>query len=381
MPGRHCGAAICRREWVAELFAVPRAAKVRPGVCIVDALAAVWPWQAMIPNSATAGSIPAECVRRRIRRWALFCLRPLRSLWSALASDCRAPRLQTPPFSPRLISVSLLPVGLILIVRGALARTDPVPPWSLIALGVIAGTGGVVGQVAPALGAPFVLRLGPSEHTAIIVFQLAVAVALACRSRVRALGMALLGLLLATVGTDVNTGAARFTFGLDQLSDGIDMVVVVFGLIVAADGLLGGVSPSLLLATYLQHVRGWATPKVGMRAAFAIRLVALLAIAASLTVAFRLNNSAFDMGVVLLFAAIGIACKILSWNRFVLILAFGSGRTLEQTIRQALMLSRDDPVTFVRWPISATLLALAILALLIPAALSARRMILRWQQS
>jgi TctA family transporter len=291
----------------------------------------------------------------------------------------RAP--SDPFFFPRLVAASLLPIALILVVRGALARTDLVPPWSPVAVGVIAGVIGAVALLAPAVGAPFILRFGPSEHAAAIVFQLAVAVALACRSRLRALGMALLGLLLATVGTDVQTGMARFTLGLDQLADGIAVVDLALGLIVAADGVLGVVSPSLLLATYLQHVRGWKTPRVPALAALAGRLVALLAIAASLTIAFGLNNSAFDVGLLLLFAAIGVACKILSWNRLVLLAAFGSGPTLEQAIRQALMLSQDDPATFVRWPISAPLMALAVLILLIPAVLWARRTILRRQRS
>jgi TctA family transporter len=286
-----------------------------------------------------------------------------------------------PFFFPRLVAATLLSIGLILIVRGALVRTDPVPPWSPIAVGIIAGMTGLVALLVPALGAPFILRFGPSERTAAIVFQLAVAIALACRSRLRALGVALLGLLLATVGTDVYTGMARFTLGLDQLADGIAVVDLALGLIVAADLLLGVISPSLLLATYLQHVRGWKTPRVPALAALSGRLVALLAIAASLAMGFGLNNSAFDVGLVLLFAAIGVACKILSWNRLVLLLAFGSGPTLEQAIRQALMLSQDDPATFVRWPIGATLMALATLVLLSPAALWARRTVLRWPRS
>ena len=42
--------------------------------------------------------------------------------------------------------------------------------------------------------------------------------------------MAVIGLLLGTIGTDVNTGVERFTFGFDQLADGIDFVAVAVGL-------------------------------------------------------------------------------------------------------------------------------------------------------
>ena len=42
--------------------------------------------------------------------------------------------------------------------------------------------------------------------------------------------MVILGLLLGLVGTDVNSGVARFTFGLSELSDGINFVVVAMGM-------------------------------------------------------------------------------------------------------------------------------------------------------
>jgi TctA family transporter len=53
---------------------------------------------------------------------------------------------------------------------------------------------------------------------------------LAHGSILHALGMIIFGLLLGMVGTDVNSGAARFTFGTPELSDGINFVVVAMGL-------------------------------------------------------------------------------------------------------------------------------------------------------
>ena len=41
--------------------------------------------------------------------------------------------------------------------------------------------------------------------------------------------MIVLGLLLGLVGTDVNSGVARFTFGMPELADGINFVVVAMG--------------------------------------------------------------------------------------------------------------------------------------------------------
>ena len=42
--------------------------------------------------------------------------------------------------------------------------------------------------------------------------------------------MVLLGLLLGIVGTDVNSGMARYTFGLPELTDGIGFTVIAVGL-------------------------------------------------------------------------------------------------------------------------------------------------------
>ena len=49
-------------------------------------------------------------------------------------------------------------------------------------------------------------------------------------SLLHALGMIVLGLLLGLIGTDVNSGAQRFTFGIPELSDGINFVVVAMGM-------------------------------------------------------------------------------------------------------------------------------------------------------
>ena len=53
---------------------------------------------------------------------------------------------------------------------------------------------------------------------------------LAHGSILHALGMIIFGLLLGMIGTDVNSGAARFTFGLPELADGIGFVIVAMGL-------------------------------------------------------------------------------------------------------------------------------------------------------
>jgi putative tricarboxylic transport membrane protein len=55
------------------------------------------------------------------------------------------------------------------------------------------------------------------------------AVVLASGSLIKAIGMILLGLLLGLVGTDVNSGVARYSFDIPQLTDGIGFVSVAMG--------------------------------------------------------------------------------------------------------------------------------------------------------
>ncbi len=88
--------------------------------------------------------------------------------------------------------------------------------------------------VIAALAAPLVklaLLFGPAEYFSLMVLGLAFAVVLARGSVPKALAMILLGLLLSTIGTDLETGAERLTFGLSALTSGIDFVVLAMGVI------------------------------------------------------------------------------------------------------------------------------------------------------
>ena len=74
------------------------------------------------------------------------------------------------------------------------------------------------------------LKFGPAEYCSLMVLGLIGAVVLARGSILKAVAMVVLGLLLGIVGTDVNSGAARFTFGIAELADGIGVVSVAMGL-------------------------------------------------------------------------------------------------------------------------------------------------------
>jgi putative tricarboxylic transport membrane protein len=87
----------------------------------------------------------------------------------------------------------------------------------------------IICLLAPTL-AELALKFGPAEYFSMMVLGLVGATMLARGSLLKAIAMILLGLVLGLVGTDVNSGTRRFTFGVSTLFDGIDFVVVVMGL-------------------------------------------------------------------------------------------------------------------------------------------------------
>ena len=95
----------------------------------------------------------------------------------------------------------------------------------------IAGT--ISTMVVAALGLPLselALWFGPPEYFSLMLLGLSLAVVLAQGSLLKAGAMVLVGLLLSSVGADLETGQERLTFGFDELSDGIDFAVLAMGL-------------------------------------------------------------------------------------------------------------------------------------------------------
>src|SRR5438093_221316 len=74
------------------------------------------------------------------------------------------------------------------------------------------------------------LKFGPAEYCSLMILGLIGAVVLAHGSLLKAIAMVVLGLLLGIVGTDVNSGTARFAFGVPELIDGLGIVSVAMGL-------------------------------------------------------------------------------------------------------------------------------------------------------
>jgi putative tricarboxylic transport membrane protein len=89
---------------------------------------------------------------------------------------------------------------------------------------------------APPL-ASVALRFGPAEYFALAMVSCAASMSLLGRSLARGAFSLCLGLALGLVGIDQLTGAARFSFGIPQLLDGIDVVVLVMGLFAVGETL------------------------------------------------------------------------------------------------------------------------------------------------
>jgi putative tricarboxylic transport membrane protein len=76
----------------------------------------------------------------------------------------------------------------------------------------------------------FGLAFGPSAYFAVVVMALVLSSTLVGGSLLRGGISVLLGLLIATMGTDTQAGVPRFTFGISELLNGIDPIIVIVGL-------------------------------------------------------------------------------------------------------------------------------------------------------
>lgn len=92
----------------------------------------------------------------------------------------------------------------------------------------------IIAIAAPPL-AEVALKFGPAEYFSLMVLGLVAATVLAHGSLTKAIAMVVFGLLLGLIGTDVNSGVLRFTFGIPELSDGIGFVVVAMGMFGTAE--------------------------------------------------------------------------------------------------------------------------------------------------
>ena len=105
------------------------------------------------------------------------------------------------------------------------------------ALGIAAIGSFIAGCFATVLIAAFAppltqlaFQFGSAEYFSLMVLGLVSAVVLANGDLLKAIAMIFLGLLLGLVGTDINSGAMRYTFGVGELMEGLDFVALSMGI-------------------------------------------------------------------------------------------------------------------------------------------------------
>ncbi len=105
---------------------------------------------------------------------------------------------------------------------------------ALSAAGIGSFFAGCVGTVLIAAFAPplteLAFKFGPAEYFSLMTLGLIGAVVLASGSLLKAVGMIFLGLLIGLVGTDVNSGVARYSFDVPELTDGIGFIAIAMGI-------------------------------------------------------------------------------------------------------------------------------------------------------
>jgi putative tricarboxylic transport membrane protein len=173
---------------------------------------------------------------------------------------------------------------------------------------------GTVATLLVALFAPpltaIALKFGAAEYFSLMVLGLVSAIALAHGSILKALAMVVLGLILGLVGTDIYTGAPRFTFGITEYADGLSFVALAVGVFGIAEILrnLEGEQDRTVLGTNLgglfpsrEDLKRMVAPMVRGTAVGSILGIlpgggAVLAAFASYTIEKRLSDKPEEFG-------------------------------------------------------------------------------------
>ena len=100
----------------------------------------------------------------------------------------------------------------------------------------IAGTIGVVALTLFALPlASMALKFGPAEYFCLMLFAMTAVSSLTGKSPAKGMLASILGLMIATIGIDLQSGQPRYTMGIPEFQDGVGFIVVVVGLFAMAE--------------------------------------------------------------------------------------------------------------------------------------------------
>ena len=100
----------------------------------------------------------------------------------------------------------------------------------------IAGTIGVVALTLFAVPlASMALKFGPAEYFCLMLFAMTAVSSLTGKSPAKGMLSTILGLMIATIGIDLQSGQPRYTMGVPEFQDGVGFIVVVVGLFAMAE--------------------------------------------------------------------------------------------------------------------------------------------------
>jgi putative tricarboxylic transport membrane protein len=135
----------------------------------------------------------------------------------------------------------------------------------------IAGTFANIGLMFVAAPLAYAaLSLGPPEYFALMCTGLIIVTYLAQGSVVKAIMMALVGIILGSIGLDLISGLPRFTLGINELTDGVGIIPLVMGLFGVAEILenLEGNQQKVIFKTRVKNL--WPSAKDWLQARWAI---------------------------------------------------------------------------------------------------------------
>jgi len=117
----------------------------------------------------------------------------------------------------------------------------------------IAGTIGVVALTIFAVPlTSMALKFGPAEYFTLMLFAMTAVASLTGKSPAKGMLSTVIGLMIATIGIDLQSGQPRYTMGVPEFQDGVGFIVVVVGLFAMAEvfrgleGLFKGTAPQAI---------------------------------------------------------------------------------------------------------------------------------------
>ena len=126
----------------------------------------------------------------------------------------------------------------------------------------LAGTIGVVALTLFAVPlASMALKFGPAEYFTLMLFAMTAVASLSGKSPAKGLLSTILGLMIATIGIDLQSGQPRYTMGIPEFQDGVGFIVVVVGLFAVSEVFRGMVDISKGTAPQMIRISGklWLT--------------------------------------------------------------------------------------------------------------------------